>query len=96
MPWFEDPDEPSGFRYVPASAVERTTALPARESVSYAGLVDHPGPQPTVEDGQEDLTGDDYLAVPTAKVFEDEALPQPPQDPAWRPASVVDEWGQPT
>lgn len=89
VPYEIDPDDPKGWRFVPLLGDED-----AGTSVSYAGHADHPGPRPG--DGQEDLTADDYLAVPTAKVFEDEALPQPPQDPEWRPASVIDEQGRRT
>lgn len=50
-------------------------------------------PQPVVN--PLDLTRYDHLAVNTAKVHpDDDAVPQPPQDPRWIPRSVVDEHGR--
>lgn len=88
VPYEIDPDDPKGWRFVPLLGDE-----PAAAPVSYAGYTDHPGQRP--DSGQEDLTGDDYLAVTTPKVFEaDDELPSPPQAPGWRPVSVIDEHGE--
>lgn len=85
MPWREGPN--GQWIYAPAST--------GPASVEYSGYTDHPGPRPNLDADQEDLTGDDYLAVTTAKVFDaDDELPSPPQDPRWRPVSVIDEHGE--
>jgi hypothetical protein len=56
--------------------------------------VDEPQPLPVAGDPL-DLTRYDHLATNTAKVHAaDVAIRQPPQDPRWIPASVVDEHGR--